>query len=307
MATPEELRGYHPVGEGNLIIPHSPPVNWIDLPIARRKGTNPHFDLKEILLHEDQTLRVDCQFETIQQLLGQNYGYITPKDLADQFAQVQKWQFVVPTHVDVAQLLFLGRRMNDTHAISIDEAQATIYIHRGAEGFGKLDGGKYVTTWVELAGIIPDSNGDQRIVGVVFNRYGLDENEAIAAGVNVSFAEAEYDRIPTPMDAFFPSTVDIANHRFGIYFTRALMTKGMIDSLPSPHRRAISLITNPKGGINLHQIGGRDSGLIDFDQGVSLSIKDKIIEVGLMRRSDGGSPWTITIPRTLEPVNLKNF
>lgn len=302
MATPEELREFQSSSESGLVT-SSARVNWTDLPITSHKGIKPHFDLKEILLHETKTLRLDCRFETVQQFLRQNWGYIIPKELVDQFAQLQKWQFVVPTHVDVAQLLFLGRRINDTDSILIDNAQATVYIHRGAERGDKLDGGKYVTTWLELAGIIPDSNGDQRIVGITYNCWGLDANEAIAAGVSVSFAETEYERIPTPMDAFIPSTVNILDHRWGIYFTNAFMTKAMVNSLPVPHKRAIRLTTNPKGGLNLYQIGGRDKGPIDFDQGITLSIKDKTIEVGLMKRFDGKSPWIVTIPRTLESVD----
>lgn len=305
MATPEEPRQSQATNGDELTVYKDPEVKWTDLPIARHKGRRPDFNLREILLHEDRTSRRDCQFDTIQQFLRKNFGYIIPGELADQFTQLQKWQFVVSTHVDVAQLLFLARRVNDTDSIPIDDAQATVYVHRGAEGMDRLDGGKYVATYLQLAGLLPDSNGDQRIVGIHYNRgyRGFDGNEAIAGGVSVSFAETEYERKPTPFDFLLSPIVDIGKHPWGIYLTSALTTKGMIDTLPTPHRRALSLTTHPKGGITIHQMGGKDTGQIDLDQGVSLSIKDKTVEVGLMKRIDGGAPWTLTIPRTLEPAN----
>lgn len=302
MAKPEELREFQSIETGGLIVPNKPKVNWTDLPIPSHKGNNPHFNLEEILMHEDKTLRVDCQFETIQQVLEHERGFKIPKALADNFAQLQKWQFVVPTHVDVSQLLFLGRQKDDRDSILIDDALATIYFHRGADGGDDLDGGEYGITWVELATIISDSNEDHRAVGIEYNWWGADTNEAAVARINVSFAETEYQRTPTPMDSFLPSTVDICDHSWGIYHTTALMTRSMVESLPNSHKRAVSLHTNPKGGITLHQIGGRDKGPLDIDQSLTLSIKDETIEVGLLKRSDGKNPWTVTIPRKLEHI-----
>jgi hypothetical protein len=198
--------------------------------------------------------------------------------------------------------LFLGRKSNDKESVAIDEAQATVYIHRGAEGGNKLDGGKYVSTWVETSGLFSDSNGEQRIVGVKYGTWGSDPKECIAAGVTVSFSDAEYERQPTPMDSFIPATVDITDHKWGIYFTNAYMTQGMIDSLPEPHKKAINLNSNPKGGISIYEIGGRDRE-IDFDQGISMSIKEDVVEVGLSKRLGGKPPWTIGIPRTLIAVD----
>lgn len=306
MSRPEELRTSQ--SEYKNGYRQAPRVNWRDLPIATHKGEKPHFDLKEILLHERETSRLNCQLEAIQQLLGDEWGFRIPKDLAGVFRQLQKWQLVVPTHLDVAQLLFLGRREEDMGAISIENAQATIYIHRGAEGRRKLDGGRYVITWLQVAGVMPDSNGDQRIVGINYNRWGPNPEEAIAIGVNVSFAETEYHPPPTPLNAFIQPTVDILDHRFGIYLTCALMTKGMVELLPSPHERAINFKTNPKGGLYLHQIGD-NSIRIDFDhfdQRVLLKRTETALEVGLTERLDGKSPWTVTIPRILETVNTNN-
>lgn len=293
MSTPEDA-SKRPVSEQNL--------KWIDLPVATHKGKKPHFDLKEILLHADKTTRYNCQFKAIQNFLECDYGHILPAIISDQFSQFQLWQLVMPTHVDVAQLLFLGRKSNDMTSIAIDDAQATVYIHRGAEGGDKIDGGKYISTWVEISGIFPDSNGEQRIVGARYGAFGSNPKECIATGVSVSFSDAEYERHPAPIDSFIPIVVDITDHKWGIYLTHAYMTQGMIDSLPQPHKRVINLISNPKGGITIYEIGGKDRE-IDFDQGISMSIKEDVVEVGLSKRLDRKSPWTIDIPRTLISVD----
>lgn len=279
----------------------------IPLPIAERKGRKPSFTLEDLLVNEPKTKRADCTFEAIQQVMQKEVlQYRIPADLAISLSRLQRWQLVVPTTFDVAQLLFLGKMSDDRDYLPISEAEATVFIHRGAEGGDwSKPRGKYMTTWIELAGIFPDSNDNQRIVGIFYNcstPSGEDRelNEGHgrlnATGLKVSIANDEYTRKLTVMDNFIPA-IDTIPTRIRVPQPGGLITQGMIDSLPEPHHRVLQLHPNPT--FYLHQIGGKDEE-IDFDQGISLQIKDREVEVGLVSPLGNRKPWTISIPETLE-------
>lgn len=280
------------------------------LPIAEYKGKKPSFKLEDILLHEQETERVNCEFEAIQQFLQAERQYRIPSDLANPLQQMAKWQLVIPTTFDVAQLLFLGRIADDREYIPISEAQATVFIHRGAEGGSwSKPRGRYSITWLELAGIFPDSNGSERILGVFYVCYphsqdsqvdnvsDEDRSRACATKVHVSIADGEYTRRPTVMDSFMPPLIDIPTRPW-VPKPSALITQGMLDYLPESHRKVLNIPT--KSTFYLYQMGGRVDQEIDFDQGISLKIEGGKVTVGLVSPLGNRKPWTISVPETLE-------
>ncbi len=266
------------------------------LPVAERKGKRPSFTLEDILLNETSTRRFDCSFEEIQHFLEKESQQRIPKDLAGPLRTMERWQLVIPTTIDAAQLLFLGRNKDDRKQIPLADAQATVFVHRGAEGGSwSHPRGKYSVTWVELAGIFPDSNGDNRIIGAF---YGADEPMK-ATHVHCSIADDEYDRTMTIMDYFLPVLVEIPT-RYSVPNTVGLITQGMIDTLLEPHHRVLSLF--PKSTLKLYQIGGRIDEDIDFDQGMSLQVRNDVVEFGLVAPQGERKPWTMSIPERLEKV-----
>lgn len=266
------------------------------LPIAESEGKKPNRTLEQILLHESETVGVDCEFEDIQQLLLRDRQQCIPNDLANLARQMARWQLVVPTTFDVGQLLFLGRISDNKQNISFRDAQATIFIHRAAEGGDvKKPQWKYYVNWLELVGIFPDSNGNNRIVGVFYGAGHLMR----ATHVEVSIADDEYRRSLTVMESFIPAIVKIPT-RYRVPNTIGLITQGMIGALPEPHKRVLSVFPNPT--FHLHQIGGREDQEIDFDQGITLHIKDGKVEVGLEAPLGGRKPWTVSVPEVLKSV-----
>jgi hypothetical protein len=263
------------------------------LPVQARKGRFPSFKIEDILLHESETARHDCDFDDIQRFLAQERQQVIPGSLAERFRQVEQWQLVVPLTFDRAQLLFLGRLSNDRERIPIADAQATVYFHRGAEGgdFSKPRG-KYGVTWVEMAGIFPDSNGDERILGAF---YGADHLFR-ATHVHASFSDEEYRRSLTVMDSFLPATRDIPTPLRSAG-TGGLITQAMIDRLPEPHRKVLSLF--PNSSLRVTQIGGQIEDGIDFDQGIILRAGEEEVVFGLAAPLKGQS-WTMSVPTTLE-------
>lgn len=264
------------------------------LPLAEREGEKPNRTLEQILLHESETVRVDCEFEDIQHLLLRDRQQYIPNDLANLVRQMARWQLVVPTTFDVGQLLFLGRSFDNKQDISFRDAQATVFIHRAAEGGDtKKPQWKYCVNWLELVGIVPDSNGNNRIVGVYYGAGHLMK----ATHIQVSIADDEYQRSLTVMDSFIPAIEEIPT-RYRVPNTIGLITQGMIDALPESHKRVLSVF--PNSTFHLHQFGGREDQEIDFDQGISLQIKERKVEVGLVSPLGNRRPWTISIPETLE-------
>ncbi|TSC86637.1 MAG: hypothetical protein G01um10147_849 [Microgenomates group bacterium Gr01-1014_7] len=261
---------------------------------------------REFLLGNKDEGRLDCDFEEIQRFVQTDTAHRIPNELVQFFAVMEKWQLVVPDDFD-ERLIFLGRRVATAENILLQEAQATIYIEAGFTKCGPLP---YGIGGIDLATIMPDSNGDKRIVGIHYlcctnqtTKVNNGRGRMDATHVDVSLKEEEYTRLPTPFDSFLPPIVDIPrevfNHPMPILTVPvgAIMTQAMIDELPEPHRQALSV--SPSNRLQLIKIGGRGDENMDFDQGVSLYIEEGHIKLGLLKPLGDNRPWHITIPETL--------
>lgn len=276
------------------------------LPIARRKGRYPSFDIKDLFKQDQETRRFDTDLATIEEVMRQDVaGCQLPRAIVDQFTAVEKWQLVVPHTIDVAQLLFLGRFSDDREHIAFDDSQATIFIHRGAEGGSwSIPNGEYMINWIGIAGNFPDSNGDQRIVEATYLPAGTTRGKSDVTGVNVSISDTEYEITPPLLESFLPPVVQLPTMR-SISNTHGLITPAMMDVLVRPQQFALNLHVG-EGGFTFHEVGVGSTTHSDIYSYLGFIVdktSDDVVQVGLANPKEG-NPWTVAIPKYLEKTSI---
>lgn len=248
----------------------------------------------------------------IQQLLIDELGYKIP-GTPNPLESFDHWQLVIPTQFDTAQLLFIGRKESveqrttgslQLERIPISDAQATIYIHRGAtDGWSKNPRGEYKMIWLELAGIFPDSNGENRLLAVYF-RTQPDYQDFSAQSMRISIRDNELIGREDESDSIFGLvlTMPTAMSYPNTYTNKGVVTDAMLDLIPGQRR----VIVAPFFGYTGVSVDGQisrsspvnDMGL-PIDRGLHKVKKSGVWEIGL--NSEGTrTPWTLTIPDSLE-------
>lgn len=258
-----------------------------ELPIPTRTfRREPCFDIEKFLV--DESGRVECSFEQIQQYLEAQTEHRIPRFFADFWSRTSRWQLFYPENFDLSQLVFIGKTTSDKGYIQLEEAEAAVYIHRGVdpERYSKrfnVPLGEYGVSWLELSGVFPDSNGDPRILTVYYRLHPWNKDFS-SQSMRVSIREDEMIGLEKKSDDIFGPvlTMPTVLARPKTYSNKGIITNGMLSLAPGQRRLLVTPFYNGPYSVRMVQMHNAH-----------------IWEIGLNETSSP-TPWILSVPDFLE-------